>query len=202
MNETALKARLKFISQEKLKTFNEIWKQLLLERFLARLSQSAYREQFIFKGGLLLAQYIDLGRETTDIDFSMTKMKSEFSAIEHALCEIIAVDIDDSFRFEWGTMQILSQPHMEYTGFRATIQTYFGNMRDKIHLDIGVGDIVVPNEKNYRPFEYNGKPLFIGEITMLVYPVESIFAEKLETIILEKACMDPAKIASDIYLYF
>jgi len=183
MNEAALKARLKFIAQEKLKTFNEVWKQLLLERFLARLSHSIYREQFIFKGGLLLAQYIELGRETTDIDFSMTKMKSEFSAIEHALCEIIAVDVDDSFRFEWGAMQILSQPHMEYTGFRATIQTYFGNMRDKIHIDIGVGDVVVPNEKDYRPFEYNGKPLFVGEITMLVYPVESIFAEKLETIV-------------------
>lgn len=183
MNEAALKARLKIIAQEKLKTFNEVWKQLLLERFLARLSHSTHREQFIFKGGLLLAQYIDLGRETTDIDLSMTKMKSEFSAIEHALCEIIAVSIDDSFRFEWDTMQILSQPHMEYTGFRATIQAYFGNMKDKIHIDIGVGDMVVPNEKDYRPFEYNGKPLFVGEITMLVYPVESIFAEKLETIV-------------------
>ena len=183
MNEAALKARLKFIAQEKLKTFNEVWKQLLLERFLARLSHSLYREQFIFKGGLLLAQYIELGRETTDIDFSMTKMKSEFSIIEKALCEIISVDVNDLFRFEWDSMQTLSQPHMEYTGFRATIQAYFGNMKDKIHIDIGVGDVVVPNEKDYRPFEYNGKPLFVGGITMLVYPVEAIFAEKLETII-------------------
>jgi len=140
-------------------------------------------KQFIFKGGLLLAQYIELGRETIDIDFSMTKMKNEFSVIQQALCEIIAVDVNDSFRFEWDTMQILSQPHMEYTGFRATIQAYFGNMRDKIHIDIGVGDVVIPNEKDYRPFEYNGKPLFVGEITMLVYPVESIFAEKLETLV-------------------
>src|SRR3989338_6009818 len=93
MNEAALKARLKFIAQERLKTFNEVWKQLLLERFLARLSGSPYREQFIFKGGLLLAQYMALGRETTDID-----------------------------------LQILSQPHMEYTGCRATLQAYFGNM--------------------------------------------------------------------------
>jgi hypothetical protein len=183
MNEAALKARLKSIAQEKLKTFNEIWKQLLLERFLARLSRSTYREQFIFKDGLLLAQYMDLGRETTDIDFSMTKMKSEFSVIQHALCEIVSVDIDDSFRFEWYTMQILSQPHMEYSGFRATLQAYFGNMKDKIHIDIGVGDMVVPTEKDYQPFEYNGKSLFVGEITMLVYPVESIFSEKLETII-------------------
>jgi predicted nucleotidyltransferase component of viral defense system len=183
VNEAALKARLKFIAQEKLKTFNEVWKQLLLERFLARLSRSRYREQFIFKGGLLLAQYMDLGRETTDIDFSMIKMKSEFSVIEHALCEIVSIDMVDSFRFEWDTMQILSQPHMEYSGFRATLQAYFGNMKDKIHIDIGIGDVVAPTEKDYRPFEYNGKPLFVGEITMLVYPVESIFSEKLETII-------------------
>ncbi len=183
MNEAALKARLKFIAQEKLKTFNEVWKQLLLERFLARLSRSTYREQFILKGGLLLAQYMDLGRETTDIDFSMTKMKSDFSVIQHALCEIVSVDIDDSFRFEWNTMQILTQPHMEYSGFRATLQAYFSNMKDKIHIDIGVGDMVIPTPKDYPPFQYNGKPLFVGEITMLVYPVESIFSEKLETII-------------------
>lgn len=168
MNETALKARLKFIAQEKLKTFNEIWKQLLLERFLARLSHSAYRERFIFKGGLLLAQYIELGRETTDIDFSMTKIKSEFVTVQNALCEIISVDIDDSFYFEWDSMQILSQPHMEYTGFRATVQAYFGNMKDKIHVDIGVGDIIVPNEKDYRPFEYNGKPLFGSDTKELI----------------------------------
>jgi hypothetical protein len=126
---------------------------------------------------------MDLGRETTDIDFSMTKMKSEFSVIQQALCEIVSVDIDDSFRFELDTIQILSQPHMEYSGFRASLQAYFGNMKDKIHIDIGVGDIVIPTAKDYRPFEYNGKPLFVGEITMLVYPIESIFAEKLETIV-------------------
>lgn len=200
MNEAALKARLKCIAQEKLKTFNDVWKQLLLERFLARLSHSAFREQFIFKGGLLLAQYIKLGRETIDIDFSMTKMKSEFSAIENALREIIAVRLDDSFRFEWDTMQVLSQPHMEYEGFRATLQAYFGGMKDRIHIDIGVGDIVVPDEKDYQLFEYNGKPLFIGEITMLVYPVESIFAEKLETIVSKGANNSRMKDYHDIVL--
>lgn len=200
MNEAALKARLKSIAQKKLKTFNEIWKQLLLERFLARLSGSPYREQFIFKGGLLLAQYMVLGRETTDIDFSMTKMKSEFSTIEQALCDIASVAINDSVRFEWDSMQILSHPHMEYTGFRATLQAYFGNMKDKIHIDIGVGDRVAPTEKDYQPFEYNGMPLFVGEITMLVYPVESIFSEKLETIISKGSNNSRMKDYHDVFL--
>ena len=66
MNETALKDRLKSIAKERGARFNEVWKQLLLERFLARLSNSHYHEKFIFKGGLLLAQYLVLGRETTD----------------------------------------------------------------------------------------------------------------------------------------
>lgn len=58
MNESALKARLKVIAAEKGVTFNQVWKQLLLERFLARLSRSKHQENFVFKGGLLLAQYI------------------------------------------------------------------------------------------------------------------------------------------------
>lgn len=183
MNEAALKDKLKLIARDKLVTFNEVWKQLLLERFLARLSRSSYRDRFIFKGGLLLAQYITIGRETVDIDFLMTKIKSEFFLVQSAICEIIITPIEDKFHFTFDSMEILSQPHMSYTGFRVTLQVSFGGMKDKIHIDIGVGDCVVPNQKDFRPFEYKGKPLFVGEITMMVYPVESIFSEKLETII-------------------
>ncbi len=50
MNESALKSRLKVIAKEKTMTFNQIWKQLLLERFLARLANSDFQEKFIFKG--------------------------------------------------------------------------------------------------------------------------------------------------------
>src|SRR4051794_21961991 len=71
MNDTALKERLRVIGKEKGITFNEAWKQLLLERFLSRLSRSENHDKFIFKGGLLLSQYISIGRETTDADFFM-----------------------------------------------------------------------------------------------------------------------------------
>lgn len=136
-----------------------------------------------FQGGLLLAQYITIGRETVDVDFLMTKIHSEFTTVKAAISDIIATPVDDAFSFEWDSMEILSQPHMDYNGFRVTLQALFGGMKDKIYIDIGVGDQVTPNEKDFRPFEYQGKPLFVGEITMMVYPVESIFSEKLETII-------------------
>ncbi len=75
MNETALKDRLKAIATEKGISFNETWKQFLLERFLARLSQSEHQDRLIFKGGLLLAQYLTIGRETTDADFLLRKLR-------------------------------------------------------------------------------------------------------------------------------
>jgi len=74
MNEQALKARLKHIGKEKSKSFNEIWKLLVLERFLARLSRSEYSDKFIFKGGLLLSYYLTIGRETIDIALKLHKI--------------------------------------------------------------------------------------------------------------------------------
>lgn len=183
MNEAALKERLKTIATEKETTLNKVWKQLLLERFLARLSDSPYQDKFIFKGGLLLAQYIAINRETIDIDFLMTKIKSAMENIEKIIKEVAAIDSEDGFSFTWFSAEELSQPHMEYTGFRVTLDAQFGKMRDKIQIDIGIGDVVVPVETTFNPFEYKGKPIFAGEISLYVYPPEAIFAEKLETII-------------------
>jgi predicted nucleotidyltransferase component of viral defense system len=183
MNETALKERLKTIATEKDTTLNKVWRQLLLERFLARLSSSSYQNKFIFKGGLLLAQYIAINRETVDVDFLMTKIKSEMQRIEEVIKEIIAIDSGDGFLFTWFSIEELNQPHMEYTGFRVTLDAQFGKMRDKIQVDIGIGDAVEPVEATFTPFEYKGKPIFTGEISLYVYPPETIFSEKLETII-------------------
>ncbi len=183
MNESALKERLKVIATEKETTLNKIWKQLLLERFLARLSASPYQDKFIFKGGLLLAQYIAINRETIDIDFLMTKIKSEMQNIEKVIKEVVAINSEDGFSFTWFSVEELNQPHMEYIGFRVTLNAQFGKMHDKIQIDIGVGDVVVPVEATFNPFEYKGKPIFAGEISLYVYPPEAIFSEKLETII-------------------
>jgi predicted nucleotidyltransferase component of viral defense system len=82
MNETALKERLKTIAKEKGLTFNECWKQLLLERMLTRVSRSAHQGHLIFKGGFLLSYLIEIGRETTDLDFLLKKINAEAPAIQ------------------------------------------------------------------------------------------------------------------------
>lgn len=69
ISEQSLKARLQALAREKNIPFNACWKQLLLERFLARLGRSVSSNKFIFKGGFLLAYLMEIGRETTDLDF-------------------------------------------------------------------------------------------------------------------------------------
>lgn len=200
MNETALKERLKTIAKEKNISFNEVWKQLLLERFLARLSESKHQDNFIFKGGLLLAQYLTIGRETTDVDFLMKKIKSNAESVETAMKDIVAIDLKDGFSFLWSSLDELSQPHMEYPGYRVSVHATLGKLKDRIQIDIGVGDLVVPVEEDFRLFEYKGKPIFEGEITLMVYPVETIFAEKLETIIFKGATNSRMKDYHDVIL--
>lgn len=56
-------------------------------------------------------------------------------------------------------------------------------MKDKIHVDVGIGDIVKPQNREIKLFEYRGRPFFEKSISLLVYPIETIFAEKLETVL-------------------
>lgn len=200
MNEEGLKARLKYIAAEKNIPFNLVWKQLLLERFLARLSSSNHQEKFVFKGGLLLATYINIGRETFDIDLLLRNLHSEEENIKNVMSEIVEAHLDEDVNFQWHKIERLTQPHMPYPGFRVSLHAQFGKMKDKIQIDIGIGDVVTPEKTNYFPFEYKGQPIFTGEITLLAYPIETIFSEKLDSIISRGALNSRMKDYHDLLL--
>ncbi|WP_166154458.1 nucleotidyl transferase AbiEii/AbiGii toxin family protein [Neochlamydia sp. AcF84] len=67
--EKSLKARLRVIAKEARRDPADLWQNLILERFLVGLAKSNYRERFVLKGAVLLSKYINLGRETKDLDF-------------------------------------------------------------------------------------------------------------------------------------
>ncbi len=183
MNENALKERLKTISKEMGVTFNDCWKRLLLERFLARVASSKHKEKLIFKGGFLLSYLIDSDRETVDLDFLLTKLKAQTDGIRATMEEIAFVDLKDGFAFAWSSIEELSQPHMEYKGFRVHFTATFGNIRDRVQIDLGIGDEVTPEKRNLKLFSFKGKPMFEKDISLLVYPIESVFAEKLHALV-------------------
>lgn len=179
----ALKDRLHVIAREKNLPFNACWKQFLLERFLARLAASTHSSKFIFKGGFLLSYIIDIGRETADLDFLLTRMKAEEKELQKVFEQIITIYSSDGFDFAFESIEFLNQPHMNYHGYRVILNTTFANTKDKVQVDIGVGDVVDPLTFEIPLIKYRGRPLFENTISILVYPVETIFSEKLETIL-------------------
>lgn len=183
ISEQSLKDKLKTISKEQGIPFNACWKELLLERFLSRLASSPHSNKFIFKGGFLLSYLIEIGRETMDLDFLLTRMTAEEETLHIIFDEIASHPSFDNFIFSFHSIHLLTQPHMEYPGYRIILNASFSKMRDKIQVDIGISDTVTPLSYEIPLTQYRGKPFFESSISLLVYPPESIFAEKLETIL-------------------
>lgn len=188
MNETALKERLKIVAKEKGVSFSDCWKQLLLERFLARIAKSKHKDKLVFKGGFLLSYVLETERETVDLDFLLTRMKAKADEIREMLESIASVDLSDGFSFAWSRQEELTQPHMEYRGFRIHLSATLGKIRDAVQIDLGIGDDVTPKMQKLKLFSYKGKPIFEGEISLLVYsllvyPLEAVFSEKLHPLI-------------------
>jgi hypothetical protein len=131
-------------------------------------------------------------------------MEASAETIKAALTEIANVELKDFFRFEYESTLQLDQLHMEYGGCRTTLKMTYENgtppVRDKIQFDIGVGDVVNAAKMDYEPFEYKGVPLFSGAISIQVYPIETILAEKLETIVSKAGFNSRMKDYHDVFL--
>jgi predicted nucleotidyltransferase component of viral defense system len=200
MNEQALKERLKHIARNQNKTFQEVWKLLVLERFLVRLSLSDYRSKLIFKGGLLLTHYLSIARETSDLDFLAKQLQVEIDTLRILLENICKVETGDGFSIELSGIDELEHAHMNYPGYRAKFNVRFSNMKDRIQVDIGVGDSVLPDQISWKLFQYKGKPIFEESVSLQVYPFETIFSEKLETIITRGSANSRMKDFHDLIL--
>ena len=185
LSEHAIKDRLRNLANEQGKSVNELLKKLYLERFLARLANSNFKNQLIFKGGYLLRYYIKIGRETKDLDFLFTKLNAEMPAIKKIFQNICALDIKDSFSITVLKITLLDHPHMTHPGFRITLKINHkeGTLKDNLQIDIGVGDVVNAKALAVSLLKYKSEPFFEDKISLKAYPPEFIFAEKLLAII-------------------
>lgn len=179
----SMKQRLKSVAKERDLTFDEIWHNLILERFLARLCQSKYKGNFILKGGTLLARYIPIGRETKDLDFLVAKLENTEEFLSKAFDHICNVHLEDGFEFEKVKIGKLAHPHMDYTGIEVLLLAKLGGPQTYIQIDLGFGDIVEAIDYSLDLTSTSKGPLFESKIQVRSYPKEFIFAEKLETIV-------------------
>jgi predicted nucleotidyltransferase component of viral defense system len=181
--EHSIKEKVRAIAQKQGRTFNDVWQEVVLERWLARLASSPYRKHFIFKGAMCLLRYIDLQRETRDLDFLIRDLDASIEDIQKYLTEVSNHQLADGFNFENLEVGPLPHVHMKYPGYQISVMGRLGNTKTKVFIDVGVGDAVKPTEITITLLATDKSPLFEKEIHLWAYPVESIFAEKLETAI-------------------
>lgn len=197
--EISFKAKLRIIAKENQRDPADLWQTLMIERFLARLAKTRYSNCFVLKGAILLSKYIDLGRETRDLDFLAYNISNNINHLKIAFEEISQIDLQDGFIFKDVAISELLHPHMDYPGAKASMLCHFGKTRSKIAIDIGFGDIVQPALESISLMHSAKGPLFEKEIRLNCYPKEFIFAEKLETIVYRGASNSRMKDFHDLH---
>lgn len=150
-----------------------------MERFLERVSLSEHRDNFILKGGMLVSAMVGLeNRATMDIDTSIRNMPLDTIAAKAMVEEIIAVPVDDNIRFEindFGTIM----DDAEYSGVRISLNAFLDATRIPLKIDISTGDAITP-----AAVIYQYKLMFEERyITLWAYNLETVLAEKVETVL-------------------
>ncbi len=151
----------------------------MMERFLERMSVSQYQDKFILKGGMLVAAMVGLdARATMDIDATIKGTDVNVEAVEKIIAEIVSVPLEDGVTFRIKQISEIMD-EADYPGVRVSMETEFDGVRTPLKIDISTGDVITP-----RKIQYSFK-LMLEErsIDVWAYNLETVLAEKLETVI-------------------
>jgi len=157
---------------------NSLLQMCLFEGILEKISKSKYRENFILKGGLLISSLIGVNvRSTMDMDTTLRGIPLNEVSITNILNEILAIEIDADIEYKLIKLSPIRQEDV-YEDFCASISCIFGKINASLNIDITTGDVITPREMNYS----YSKILEEGTISIMTYTIETILAEKFETI--------------------
>lgn len=173
---TQLKAKVRNLSGNDSQKSQTLIRNFIMERFLERISLSQYRDNFILKGGMLVAAVVGLDtRATMDIDTTVKSLNlSKDNAIK-IVKDIIAVDIPDGVQFKIIKVTDIMEEH-DYPGIRFMLEATLDKMRQAVKIDISTGDIITPGA-----VEYSYNLMFEDRsISLWTYNLETLLAEKLE----------------------
>ena len=173
-----------------------LFRNYMMERFLERVSLSKYKNNFILKGGMLVASIVGLDmRATMDIDTTVKSLPLNKDKSMEIIKEIADYPLDDNVIFEINSAEEIMEEH-EYSGIRIKLDAYFEKSKQPIKIDISTGDVITPCAVTY---EY---PLMVEDrtISVLSYNIETTLAEKLETIMSRGTTNTRMRDFYDIYM--
>jgi predicted nucleotidyltransferase component of viral defense system len=176
---TQLKALIRNLSEQKNIMPEIILRNFMLERLLERISVSKYKKNFILKGGMLISAMVGIDtRSTMDLDTVIKKSKLSEAGISAVIKEISTTPVDDNVKLTFKKIEKIRE-ESDYPGYRVSIEAVLDKTKQTIKIDISTGDFVTPKE-----IKYNFQLMFENRsIPIMAYNVETVLAEKLETII-------------------
>jgi len=177
---------------------NSLLQMCLFEGILEKLSKSKYSENFILKGGLLISSLIGVDmRSTMDMDTTLRGIPLNEESISNILNEILAIEIDADIEYKLIKLSPIRQEDV-YEDFCASISCIFGKINATLNIDITTGDVITPREMNYS----YSKILEEGTIPIMTYTIETILAEKFETISSRNITTTRARDFYDLYMIY
>lgn len=191
-----LKALIRNFSANKNVDTGTILQKFIQERFLERVSVSKYKDNFIFKGGMLIAAIVGISSRTTmDVDATIKGQTLTELEIIKIINDILNVSVDDNVVFTFRNIEEIREDD-DYPGYRVSIDSVFDKTRQTLKVDITTGDIVTPREVEfYFPLMFENRT-----INIMAYNLETILAEKFETIITRGVTNTRMRDFYDIYI--
>jgi len=178
-NARGLMDKAKNLAQTSNVTTNEVLQNYMFERILERISVSKYKSNFILKGGLLLSSIMGIDTRTTmDMDTCIKGISLTEEQLYKVLQEILNIDREDNITFEIRNSEPIREDD-NYGGLKYNILAKFEHLRVNLSIDIATGDIITPRE-----IEYEYRMMFEDrKLKIMTYNVETIIAEKFQTVI-------------------
>ena len=176
----SLKGKIKNYAKSKSIAAQVVLQNYMFERFLARLSMSDYREKFVVKGGMLIAAIVGLDtRSTMDLDTTLRNLPLTEEKVMEAVENICKITLGDDVIFEVKSIAPIRKDE-RYGGFCVRLDAIYDTIVTPLSIDVSTGDVITPEAVEY---EFSG--IFDEEIRIKMwgYNIESVMAEKVETIL-------------------
>lgn len=179
VNIIEFKNKIKSVEEEYDLNHYEVLQRFIFERILERISISKYNSNFILKGGLFLSAIFGINeRSTKDIDTTIIGIDISKTEMVKILNEILNIDLNDGTTFNIVNITDIRE-ESEYGGNKYNIIGKIENIKVQLEIDISTGDKVTPREMKYKYQSiFENKSIIIN-----CYNLETILAEKLETIL-------------------
>lgn len=179
INIESIKGKIRSLAEKNNLKSQEVLQIYFFERFLERLSRSKYKNNFVIKGGFLISSLIGIENRTTmDMDTTIKGIALKEEKIKEIVQEIININVEDGIKFKIKGISYIREED-EYENFRISLIANVGKTKNPMKLDLTTGDAITPRE-----IEYIYPCIFSAEdIKIMAYPLETILAEKYETII-------------------